>query len=199
MVTKRSTRELYHRLYNFPRDYVYGNSQMSPKINYICNRLAIHLLESSIRTSILLNVSLLLVICIPIYMTLVLSQNRMVILIVLPFTDPTTQHGFMVNFIHQSMTVACGFLVLPAVELVPCMLKNTISVTAAVIENSILEFNDQLRGNPSIPFSNEMNCHFRNLILQISDFNRLNVFCLCASLFDKCDLTFDFRFTFLDS
>lgn len=111
-------------------------------------------------------------------MTLVLSQNRMVVVILLPFTDPTTQHGFMVNFIHQSMTVACGFLILPAVELVQCILKNTISVTAAVIENTIMEFNDQLKIDPSLAFSNEMACHFRNIMLQISDFNRL--MCSCS-------------------
>lgn len=170
IISKRSTREQYQRLYNFPRDYIYGNSQVSPKNNFICNRMAIQLLKSSIQTSILLNFSLLLVICLPIYMTVVLHQNRMVMLIILPFTDPTTQHGFMMNFIHQVMTCACGFIILPGAELIPCMLKNTISVTAAVIEDTLMEFNDQLNGNQSVGFSNEA-WHFRNIILQISDFN----------------------------
>lgn len=173
IISIRSTREEYRRLYNFPRDYIYGKSLVSLKNRYICNRMAIHLLTSSIKTSILIVFSLSLSIWIPIYMTLVLKKNKMVYQVILPFTDPTTQNGFMINFIHQLMTITTAFVILPGVELVICILKNTTLVTAAVIENSLIEFSNRLGGNQSVPFSNEMAYHFRNIILQISDFDRL--------------------------
>lgn len=116
--------------------------------------------------------SISLTVCIPFYQTLFTDQRQMIIVVILPFTDPETYEGFTINFLNQVIFCAVGYLILPGVEIVLCVLKNAANSTAAVIDVTLLEFEESLMENG---FSNESIWRFRNIILKISDFDRFDL------------------------
>lgn len=64
-----------------------------------------------------------------------------------------------------------GFIV-PGCELVTCVLKNNVSVIAAVIENALTEFEIKLRENNAV--SENFDSEFRNILLKVLDFDKLD-------------------------
>lgn len=48
------------------------------------------------------------------------------------------------------VTCVYGAVIIPATELITCVLKNTASATAAIIENSLQEFEDSLQHTASV-------------------------------------------------
>lgn len=166
-----STRKQYCHLFNFAHEYIFEKTMTSSRIDSVCDKMAIDLLASSIKTTIVMIFSMSLTVCIPFYQTLFTDQRQMIIVVILPFTDPETYDGFMINFVNQVVFCAVGYLILPGVELVLCVLKNAASSAAAVIEVTILEFQDSLRPNG---FTNESIWQFRNIILKMSDFERFD-------------------------
>lgn len=167
-----STRKQYRHLFNFAYENIFINSETSSRINVVCEKMATDLLTSTIKTTILMIFSISLTVCIPFYQTLFTDQRQMIIVVILPFTDPETYEGFMINFLNQVIFCAVGYLILPGVEIVLCVLKNAAYSTAAVIDVTLLEFEESLMENG---FSNESIWRFRNIILKISDFDRFDL------------------------
>lgn len=164
-----STRKQCHNIYNFAGNHIYANSRNSPTNNVVCDKMAIYLLTSSLNINLLVNISTILMICAPIYKKLMLNENELVIKIVLPFIDPDTPNGYLANMISQSITCVFGSIVIPAIELVTCILKNNISAIAAVIANDINEFMNSLHVESK--YSAEHTQRFTNIILKIRDYN----------------------------
>lgn len=88
---------------------------------------------------------------------------------VLPFTDPTTDLGFYINFVHQIVTLTIAFPGLFGIELVFCIVRNAIAVNAALITDSIQTLDENLRRDPT--FSIERAWELRNLIVKVQDFD----------------------------
>lgn len=136
--------------------------------------MAIYLLTSSLNINLLVNVSTISMICAPIYKKVAQNENEFVIKIVLPFVDPETSKGYAINMISQSITCVFGSIVIPAIELVTCVLKNNISAIAAVIANDITEFMNYSHANSKYSVG-----HTRlltNIILKIDDYNRFSYY-----------------------
>lgn len=167
-----STRKQCHNMYNFAGNFIYANSKKSPTNNVVCDKMAIYLLTSSLNINLLVNISTILMICAPLYKKLVLNENELIIKIVLPFIDPETDRGYLYNMISQSITCVFGSIVIPAIELVTCVVKNNISATAAIIANDINEFMNSLHVNSE--YSVEHAQRFTNIILKIRDYNGYN-------------------------
>lgn len=99
------------------------------------------------------------------------NEKELIIPVILPFIDPDTDEGFFINFLSLVPSCAIGVILIPATELLTCVLKNSVSVAAAIIENSLQEFGDLLKDrNPQ--FSAENSKRFRNIAMQIMDYNR---------------------------
>lgn len=114
--------------------------------------------------------SYLLLICGPLYKNFFTDEREMMFPIILPFIDPETDTGFLINVVNQMISVLIGTVVIPGVELITCVLKNNITATAAVIENSLIEFQNSAKTGEH--FSTEWACEFRNIIMKILDFDR---------------------------
>lgn len=168
-----STRKQCHNVYNFAGYFIYANSKKSPTNNVVCNKMAIYLLTSSLNINLLVNISTILMICAPIYKKLAQNENELVIKIVLPFIDPETPNGYAINMISQSITCVFGSIVIPAIELVTCVLKNNISAIAAIIANDVTEFMNSLHVKSK--YSVKHTQKFTNIILKIDDYNRFSI------------------------
>lgn len=114
--------------------------------------------------------SMFLTCCAPLYKIFFTDEYEMIIPVVLPFIDPETKYGFYINLGNQLVSCAYGLIIIPGTELMTCVLKNTISVTAAVIQNSLLEFDNLVQQNEA--FSMEYAQGFQNIILKILDFDK---------------------------
>lgn len=187
-----STRKLYIRMYMFSGVHIYENSETTPKNNAVCDEKAIALLISVIRIEMIIVVSLFLMYCVPMYNILFRNEYDVIIpsnicdyhiyskyfciiilylhTVILPFVDFQTRNGFALNMANQIFFCVYAMLGNTGIELITCVVKNTVLVTAAVIKNELLEFVDILQKKRT--FSAPLPTQFRNIIVKISDFDR---------------------------
>lgn len=131
--------------------------------------MAIYLLTCSFRVNLTVFFSYLLLVCGPLYKNFFTDEHEMPWLI-LPFIDAETDFGFKINMTNQMITVLLGLPVVPSTEIVTCVLKNNVTATAAVIKNSLIEFQTLVEADKN--FSIKCVCELRNTILKILDFDR---------------------------
>lgn len=167
-----STRKQYYRLYNFSGDYIYANNENTPKNHKICDDHVFELIVDSLKIFILFIISLFMMYCVPLFNILIRNQYDVIIPIILPFIDPQTKTGFYANLVNQLTFCFYGIIAITGIELVTCVLKNTILVTSAVIVNELDEFEELLKLTHKT-FSPRLTWQFRNILVKIIDFNRL--------------------------
>lgn len=165
-----STRKQYRYMYNFAGNFLYSNSETSPSKSNVCDRMAIYLVTSTSKVLLLIAFSFSFITCGPIYKNLFTDDSEMIIPVILPFVDPETENGFYVNLTSQLISSSFGVIAVPAIEVVTCVLKNTISTSAAIIENSLIEFKNCLSHDGN--FTKTRIWQYRNIIMTILDFNR---------------------------
>lgn len=71
----------------------------------------------------------------PIYKTFIKNEKELIVPVILPFNDPETENGFYINYANQGITCGIGVIMISASEILTCLLKNSVALTAAVIEN----------------------------------------------------------------
>lgn len=74
---------------------------------------------------------------VPIYEIVFKKEYVNIVPIILPFLDPQSKKGFYANLINQLVFGFYGVFACLGIELITCALKNSLSVTASVIENEI--------------------------------------------------------------
>lgn len=134
--------------------------------------MAIYLMTCTIRVNLMVFLSYSCLIWALLYQNLYTDEHVMMFPIILPFIDPETDTGFTINMVNQMISVLLGTFVIPGTEIVTCILKNNVTATAAVIENSLLELKCMVRKEKR--FSIKCAWEFRNIILKILDFDRLH-------------------------
>lgn len=158
-------------LYNFGCDFIYSKHDITPRNHDVCNKMAIHLMTCSIRVNLLVLLSYVFAAGAPLYKTLFTDEREMIIPIILPFIDPHTHNGFVINYAYQMITCIFGSFIVPGIELLTCVLRNNVSVTAAVVKNAIKEFRIRLRMERK--FYAKSTWEFQNILLKILDFDEL--------------------------
>lgn len=163
-----SSRKKARSLYNFSGEYIYANTNFTPKNHYVCNRMANELVTSSFKTVLLLHLSLVHGVGAPLYKIFFTNEKETLLPVILPFIDPETKYGFYINLAYQYVSCLCGFFILPRTELLLCEHKNTFLSYAAIVENDITGFGCQL--NKSVEFSynhrlmiRSNNCQFSSI------------------------------------
>lgn len=181
-----STVPKYRQMYNFAGEYIYAKNDGSPKHRYVCDRMAIDLVMSSLRVNCLLILSFQFIVILPIYKSLFTDQKEYPIPVILPFIDPETETAYYISLVTQYASSLFGAVIIPASELVVCVMKNTVTAMAAVIANNFEEFQNELNIDKS--FTAHRVWKFRNIILQIMDFNRFAIKFKISSYFHICRL-----------
>lgn len=153
-----------------PGLYAYRNSHISANIHKICDDWAIALLTNVILKEIILIICGGFYVAAPMYKNLFEHEHVMIYAAILPFTDPTTDRGFYINFAHQSILLLVAIPAIYGVELVVCMVNNSALITAALIEESLKTLDEEICR--SREFNNELEWKLRNTIQKIQDFNK---------------------------
>lgn len=132
--------------------------------------MAIHLMTEALKINLIILLTIFFASSVPLYNIFFTDKNDMIVPIILPFFDPDSQSGIYMNLVNQLVFCAYGAIIIPGTELVTCVLKNAVSVTAHVIENALIEFDDSLQ--QSTEHSSEQLLKFRNIILRILDYDK---------------------------
>lgn len=163
-----STRPRLRAIYNFVGDYIFNNSNVSAKTYEVCDRMAIGMVKTTVTVILILATGFSAGGFQPLMETLFSDDRILFVPVIIPCTDPNTANGFYINLGHQIVAGIFGFVIVGVVEIATCVFRNTFVTIAAVIENSILEFNDRLKEHQR--FSLKMTLRFRNIIQKILDF-----------------------------
>lgn len=114
---------------------------------------------------------------VPIYKLIYTDERELIYAVILPFTNPETDMGFIINTINQMISVLIGAPAAIAVETITSLLKNTISTFAALIKCSLTEFDNSLKDDKH--FNEKQHWELNNIIKKILDFDRFVFFCYC--------------------
>lgn len=163
-----STRIQLCRIYNFGGDYIYAKSYSTPKNNKVCDEMAIQLLKNAVKVYGLVFFSLSCAALGPLLKYLITSEKELILPYIIPTIDPNTEEGFYITLTFQIPVYFVIMLGLPIIEVMLSVFRNNVSVAAAVITNSLKEFEEDI-----LKYSAEDSRQFRNIIMKIMDFNRL--------------------------
>lgn len=168
---KLSTCAKIRSIYNFGPNFIYANSEISPRHYVVCNRMAIDLLVSVIKVNSIVFIAFTILIGLPFYKN-AHNEHELILPIIMPFVNPNTQNGFYINMANQMLHLCIGSLAIPIHNLFGCILKNNVQVTAAIIENTLIEFKMKLKNDKK--FAKDTMCiwEFRNIILKILDYQK---------------------------
>lgn len=129
--------------------------------------MAIHLLTNSIKTAVLVFFALTCVVYGLLFKLIVAHEKEFIYPVTLPFVDPNTEKGFYINLSSQIPTYFVSLIGFPGIETVICVISNNFTAAAAVIEDSLQEFEEEI-----VEHSAEHSRQYRNIIMEIMDFNR---------------------------
>lgn len=175
-----SSRKKIKYLFIFARDFIYANSDSTPKNFYTCDQMAVNLFSKSVKIVLLVLFSLNLTTCLPLYNIFFNSAsdsyNKIIVPIILPFIDFRTQQGFYINLANQIYICLIGAVAVPYIESMTCVMINNCSVSAAVIGNTLTEFGGSIkrmdRFSEREDQLSEYTQRFKNIIVQMRDFDR---------------------------
>lgn len=170
-------------MYSFAGSFIYANFKKTPKNHNVCEQMAVYLLTKSIKIEMLIAFSLFLMYCVPLYNISIRREYDVIIPIILPYLNPKSQIGFCANLANQLMFCVYVLPIMFGIELITCLLKNTISVAAAVIQNEVDEFAEILSENDD--FTPKYAHQFQNILVKIMDFDRLFFSTFWSNIFAK--------------
>lgn len=157
-------------MFSFAGKYIYAKCNSSRSRYNTCNRMADQLIKDSIRTGTMVTLSMMLFVAVPMFLVIFLRQQHMIMPIILPFTDPESDDGFYLNFMHHIFFGTLGPCAIVGIEMCTCVNINAAMTAAAVIRTDLEDLELALHTNAK--FTPERAQQFRNIIIEITDFHR---------------------------
>lgn len=137
----------------------------------ICNESAIKLLKSTIRTLAIVIVSLTIYSIIPVVALLQNNEIQLTVPVLFPFTNLESQTGLIVNMLNQLFIAAIGMTANIGIEVLNCILANTVWTNAIVICYSIDEISRILQNSKQHSVG-IVDYRFRNIVMRVQDADR---------------------------
>lgn len=159
MTTRR--RKLGQSLCWFAGDKIYTEVDEESDPNYIrvCNESAIKLLKSTALTIAIIIITLNIYLGFPVYSTLFAGEFQLPVAVYFSFTDYSTTYGIVINIVNNLFICIVGLLGLIGIEIITCMLKNTVWACTVAVRYSLvklsvlLENSEQIHQELSIVYS----------------------------------------------
>lgn len=175
----KSKRGAYQSLMFFAGNKIYTDFHRNSNRRYIhvCNQSAMKLLKNTLATLAIIVGSMNVYVSIPVMAAIKANQVPLPIPILVPFTTYDTNLGIIVNLSNQMFTASVGLAGNLGIEVITCILKNTVWVSTVVVGHSIDEYAKVIEENdPKTKLHS--NQYFRNILVQVQDLDRyvLNLF-----------------------
>lgn len=143
--------------------------ESNPKYIKLCDQGAIRLLKDVSKTLGIISICVGLFSIFPMYTLVCKHELQLPIPIFVPFTDISTLHGIVINISNQVSIALLGLSGNYGIEIGTCILKNSVWAIAMAICHSIDELKDLLAKPKQL---REIDMEFRNLLIQIMDYDR---------------------------
>lgn len=136
----------------------------------MCDECAVKLLKSTVKTIGVIVGSLCIYLFFPIIAFVFEHDLQLPIPVLLPFTDLQSANGILLNLLNQIFMDFIGMAGNIGIEIITCLLKNSVWASVLIICSSIDEFFDLEKfkslSNTTIDYK------FRNILIQIQDLDR---------------------------
>lgn len=171
-------RKRFQNLTLFAGEYIYRDDYETKAHSELSHKSAIHLMRSSVKVVLVVIVGLIGFLAVPFYEFFIMNQHPMPIPIYLPFVDHKTNSGYYINIAHQVTFGTVGINAALAIEIMNCLLKNSIYAAkeSAIFSMDVLE--TLLKQDST--FSSNKKAEFKNVIVKIQDLDRF--------LIELCDV-----------
>lgn len=168
-----SSRKMYQSLIFFVGDKIYIKVDKDSNPNYVrlIDEIAIKLLTSTLKTISIIIGSIIVYVGFPIYVFIFHNEIQFAVPVYVPFTDLNSTTGIIINVVQQGISVWIGVTGNIGIEIITCMLKNTVWACTVAICHSIDEISELLvKSKPNS--SNIITSRFRNILVQVQDLDR---------------------------
>lgn len=169
-----SKRPRFQKLIFFAGDKIYTEHGQS-NANYIkvTDESAIQLFMNTAKIIGMITVSMTIFCIFPIYAFIYRNEIQFPVPVLIPFTTLDTKIGLLVNVLNQAFTCLIGITGNYGIEIIACILKNTVWASASTICYSLDELTELLH-EPEQREKKIMKTKYqlRNTLVQIQDFDR---------------------------
>lgn len=165
--------EMWQSLAFFSGDKIYTDVNDNSNMGYIrvCDDCAIKLLKSTVGTLTMVVVSMNIYVGFPITSSIFTGDLQMPVPVYLPFTDYTTTLGLVLNLMNNVYIGTVGLAGTVGIELITCLLKNTVLVSTATVCYAIDEVTVMLEKSKELS-KRVIGAQFRNILVQVQDLDR---------------------------
>lgn len=163
----------YQSLLFFADENIYTDLNQGTNLKYIsiCDRNAIELMKKTTITIGIIIIFMAIYLCFPIFDYFVNNDLQFPVPILLPFTNLKSMHGIILNILNQMFIVLVGTTGNIGIEIITCLLKDTIKMSTIVICQSIDELSEFIEKSKSDD-ENYIDHQYRNILIQVQDLNR---------------------------
>lgn len=160
----------YQSLLFFADENIYTdfNENINSKYISICDRNAIKLLKKTSATVGIIAVFIAVYLSFPIFDYFVNNDLQFPVPVLLPFTSIETTHEIVLNILNQLFIVMVGTTGNIGIEIITCLLKDTIKMSTVVICQSIDELSEFIQKSDE---DSCIDCQYRNILIQVQDLN----------------------------
>lgn len=160
------SRYRFRILCTFAGNYLY--TKRLPKTGYErkADELATKLITHTIVSIICVFATYVVKVIGPMYVLVVRGEYAIPTGVIVPFVDPDTLRGYIINMAIQSTVTGIAFISIICVEIMSSMIINTFTAMADLVCFNMQEFSDNLRPS-SFSYRNEL--EFRNILVQLQD------------------------------
>lgn len=159
------------RLVHFSGESIYTdvNLESNPRYIQICDQSAIRLMNDVLKVVGVMILCSIIYSFNPMYALVYLHEIFLPYPVFFPFTDSTTMHGIIINMANQLFLGLIGIAGNLGIEVMTCMIKNTVWVAATAICYSIDELTDSVKQSKP---SRIIDMEFRKMLIQVQDLDR---------------------------
>lgn len=161
----------FQSLLRFAGERIYTDDKSNGKYHRVVDQSAVQLLKETIKTLSLVSGSLAIFCFFPLYSIIFKNDLQFPLPVILPFTTLDTYNGLFVNVLNQFFICLLGFTGNCGIEIIACILKNTIWASAVPIRYEFDELTNELHELESAECV-EIKFRLRNILVQIQDFDR---------------------------
>lgn len=169
-MVRPSTLRRYQALLFFGGNHIYKNNNSSDGYIVVCHKSISMMIKRTMEDISMIIVAFCLIMVLPTYFFFFKHQHTLIMPSILPFTDPESDFGYCVNFVHH---IILGFVVIfyqLGSEITNEIIKNTICVQSDIICYSVKQMNELVQTKATNQYLTFI--HFHDILDKVNDFDR---------------------------
>lgn len=98
------------------------------------------------------------------------GEMSMIVPLILPYTNPESNDGYLINLFHQVILAYFGLTANFGIEIISCLLIGNLRAGVDTVNDSVNKLNESLKEKEKLTL--EHSYRLRNILVQIQDLDR---------------------------